>query len=84
VFLEHGGGLLNPKVASQGPSMKLLNDQFPKSSLRDAQPCAFEKKPIMEMEATMGMLGAFLINLSKIFIMDIQAFHNLKTKEFGA
>ena len=51
--------------------MKLLNDQFPKSALRDAQPCAFEKEPIMEMEETVRMLGAFLINLFKIFIMDI-------------
>jgi len=84
VLLEHGGGLLNSKMASQGPTMKLLNDQFPKAALRDAQPCALKEEPVLDVEETMGMLGAFRIKLLEIFIMDIQALHHLKTKNFGA
>ena len=64
--------------------MKLLNDQLPKAALRDAQPCTLKEEPVLDMEETMGILGAFLIKLLEIFIMGIQALHHLKTKNFGA
>jgi len=84
VLLEHEDSLLNPKMASQGPTMKHLNDQLPKAALRNAQPCTLKEDPVLEMEETLGMLGTFLIKLFEIFIMGIQALHHLKTKYFGA
>jgi len=72
-----------PKWPAKAP-LKLLNDQLPESTVRYTQPCPFKEEPVLDMEKTMGMLGAFLKKLLEIFILGIQALHNLKTKDFRA
>ena len=64
--------------------MKLLDDQLPEPTLGYTQPCPFKEEPVLDMEKTIGMLGAFLKKLLEIFIMGIQALHHFKTKYFGA
>jgi len=51
--------------------MELLNEKFLKIAFKNAKPVPLEKKPVMEMEQSVSMVGKFSMDLLEIPISGI-------------
>ena len=52
--------------------MYFSNKQLSSTAPGDAQPCAFEKKAVLDEVVFLGVPTALLINLPKVFVFLIQ------------